>query len=430
MDILPFLAMLIVLSIPFWVLGRWLVRNSRSMGDLAKTLDEHAVDLGQFRVRRRASAWWLFADVRFVVFLVLGRYRRMELPPAVRQALESGRADYLRGLGVFTTIVLVGFVAAILGSASASAQADDAARCIELVVAGRLDSAESICLNLEIDDPAAAMAFAYYQYYGVVGPARVARLGVTGIEEATTEEKRALESARRYFLVAAEAGSPGAQYLLALTILTWDPPERTDEGVRYSDEATYWLIKAAEQDVPDANYLLGIRALSPGGTWLTEPEYLPYLKRAAELGHEEAAERLGEYERAIGLAENPSLEDAAALRQHAAGLWMTRDADAVREANRLMRWLADAGDETAMLVAAKWAWPDDVAEARRYLDMAVAAGNDEAMIALGNLFACNRNADKARLWFENALERNHPEARAALDELAEWGIEGWDCRYL
>ena len=62
--------------------------------------------------------------------------------------------------------------------------------------------------------------------------------------------------------------------------------------------------------------------------------------------------------------------------------------------------------------------------------MAFAAGNEQAMIALGNLFACNRDADTARLWFENALARDHPEARAALNELAEWGIEGWDCRYL
>lgn len=324
----------------------------------------------------------------------------------------------------------VGFLAVMLGLSSATTQVDDAARCIDLVAAGRLESAASICRNLELDDPTAAMAFAYYQYYGVVGPARVAQIGVMGIEEATPAEKRALQSARQYFLVAAEAGSPGAQYLLAMTIFAWDPPELSDEGVRYSDEATYWLTKAAEQDVPDANYLLGIRALSPGGTRLTQPENLPYLKRAADLGHEEAAERLGEYERAIRLAENPSLEDAAALRQHAAGLWMTREADAVREANRLMRWLADAGDETAMLVAGKWAWPDDAAVARKYLDMAVAAGNEQAMIALGNLFACNRDADNARQWFENALARDHPEARAALNELAEWGIEGWDCRHL
>lgn len=113
MNVLPFLAMLFVVSIPFWALGWWLMRNSRSVDDLVKTLDDHGIDSGDLPVGRGTSAWWLLANPLFVVFLVRGRYRRMELPPDVLQALEIARADYLRGLGVFTAIILIGFAVSL-----------------------------------------------------------------------------------------------------------------------------------------------------------------------------------------------------------------------------------------------------------------------------------------------------------------------------
>jgi len=36
----------------------------------------------------------------------------------------------------------------------------------------------------------------------------------------------------------------------------------------------------------------------------------------------------------------------------------------------------------------------------------------------------------SRRWFTKARVNKHPEARYALDELAEWGLEEWECRFL
>ena len=310
-----------------------------------------------------------------------------------------------------------------------AAQANDALRCLSMVSAEQFEAARSVCRNLKLNDPDAAMAFAYYQFYGEIGRDRLPRIAALGIDEATPEERRALEHARRYFLVAAEAGNPDAQMLLSMTIGVFAPPEISADGVTYNEEQTRWLTKAAEQGVPEANYELGIRALSPFGTLLIQPRYLPYLERAVTLGHEEAAKRLSEYETARQLAATDSLDDPDVLRRHATELRVSPDGD-VREANRLIRLLADAGDEEAMFMAGRWAWPGDAAGAKKYLGMAAEANNENAMMALGNWYACNGNAVEARHWFKKALASRHPEARFALDELAEWGIDEWECRFL
>ena len=317
----------------------------------------------------------------------------------------------------------------VLMAAASSVRANDALRCLDLVEAARLDAASSVCRNLDLSDPNAAQAFAYYKLYGEVGRNRLQTIALQGIDKATLEEKRALESARRHFLVAAEDGSAVAQMLLAMTIGLIEPAVFESSGPKYGEQRTYWLKRAAEQGVAEANYQLGIRALSPFGTMLDHPEYLPYLERAAQLGHEEAAKRLDEYETAARLAATGSLDDPAALRKHAAELWASPTGD-VDEANRLMRLLADAGDEEAMLTAGEWAWPEDADAAKKYLGMAADGGNGSAMMALGNWYACRGDAAEASRWFKKALAGNHPEARYALNELSEWGVEEWDCRFL
>jgi len=109
MEALIFVAMLSLVAIPFLLLGWWLIRTSRSIDHLAAVINENDVDFGEFRVGRKTRAWLLFADVRFVVFLVLRRYRHLELPSVIGQALEKARADYLRIVAVFAAIGLVVF---------------------------------------------------------------------------------------------------------------------------------------------------------------------------------------------------------------------------------------------------------------------------------------------------------------------------------
>jgi len=321
------------------------------------------------------------------------------------------------------------FGIAISYAIASAAQANDALRCLNLVSAEQFEAARPVCRNLELNDPDAAMAFAYYQFYGEVGRKRLPKIARLGIDEATSEERRALESARRYFQVAAEAGNPDAQMLLSMAISIFDPPEISADGISYNEEQTRWLTRAAEQGLPEANYELGIRALSSGGSLLVQPEFLPYLERAAQLGHEEAADRLSEYKTATKLASTDSLDDPVALRKYAAELWSSPNGDE-REANRLMRLLADAGDEEAMVTAGKWSWPDDGERALKYLTMAAELNNAEAMTALGNLYACRGDAAEAIRWFTEARDRGDSVARYSLKEITDCGIDEWECRFL
>ena len=321
------------------------------------------------------------------------------------------------------------FGAVVLFAIATSAHADDALRCFDMVAEGRFDAARPVCHNLELSDPNAAMVFGYYQLYGEVGAERLQKIAVVGIEQATSEERRTLEIARRHFLVAAEVGDPIAQMLLSMVVGVFEPPEVNSDGVVYSEEQTRWLIRAAEQGVPEANYQLGIRALSPLGTLLIQAEYFPYLQRAAQLGHEEAAERLSEYESATKLASADSIDDAVVLRKHASELWSSPNGDK-REANRLMRLLADAGDEEAMVTAGKWSWPQDTVGALKYLTMAADLDNAEAMTALGNFYACRGDSTQAIRWFTEARDRGDSVARYSLKEMTDWGIDQWECGFL
>lgn len=109
METLPFLAALVVFAMPFFLLGWWLMRSTRSIGRLAAVINENDVELGEMRTGGRAQGWLLFADVRFVLFLVLRRYRRLELPPVVREALDKARTEYLVDTAVFATLVVIVF---------------------------------------------------------------------------------------------------------------------------------------------------------------------------------------------------------------------------------------------------------------------------------------------------------------------------------
>ena len=65
------LAILILLPI----LGWWLIRSTRSLDRLATIVNENNVDLGFLSLKVRTSAFLLFSDVRFVLWLVRRKYQ-------------------------------------------------------------------------------------------------------------------------------------------------------------------------------------------------------------------------------------------------------------------------------------------------------------------------------------------------------------------
>ena len=109
MDTLIFLAVLLVLAVPFFLLAWWLMRSNRSISRLVDVVNENDVDLGEIRIGRRAQEWLMFADVRFVLRLLLGRYRHLGLPPVVEKALDQARKDYLTSIAVSATIIVIVF---------------------------------------------------------------------------------------------------------------------------------------------------------------------------------------------------------------------------------------------------------------------------------------------------------------------------------
>jgi hypothetical protein len=104
------LAFLILLPLFRW----WLIRNSRSSDRLAKVVNENGVDLGFLSFKGKTSALLLFSDVRFVLWLVRRKYKNIDLPAAVNQALDDARRDYIVGCTVMALIVITGFAIALI----------------------------------------------------------------------------------------------------------------------------------------------------------------------------------------------------------------------------------------------------------------------------------------------------------------------------
>lgn len=103
-------ALIIIPLIPLY--GWWLYRKSRSCERLADVINEHDVNLGFLDWDGKTRAMLLFSDVRFVFWLVRKKYRDIELPPPVTEALDEARRDYVTGLWQnFVILVLVFLIA-------------------------------------------------------------------------------------------------------------------------------------------------------------------------------------------------------------------------------------------------------------------------------------------------------------------------------
>ena len=99
------LAILILLPI----LGWWLIRSTRSLDHLATIVNENNVDLGFLSLKGRTSAFLLFSDVRFVLWLVRRKYQNLDVPSVVGEALDEARRDYFLVMSVMGMIVILGF---------------------------------------------------------------------------------------------------------------------------------------------------------------------------------------------------------------------------------------------------------------------------------------------------------------------------------
>jgi len=76
---------------------------------LATIVKENNVDLGFLSLKGRTSAFLLFSDVRFVLWLVNRRYQNLNVPPVVSEALDEARRNYLLVVSVMGMIVILGF---------------------------------------------------------------------------------------------------------------------------------------------------------------------------------------------------------------------------------------------------------------------------------------------------------------------------------
>ena len=315
--------------------------------------------------------------------------------------------------------------------------ADRAEECVAALVESDFESARRLCPELDNGNPLSGMALGWYEIYAVVGSERLQEIALRGIEEASSAELASLDRAASSFLVAAEAGIAEAQFEYARLLGVRRP--RPSDLSEYAPDPEYlrWMKKAADQDYPLAIYMLGMQAYSsivmPGGA-TADNEFLPYLEKAAELGFEEAQNMLEQYRHDEALPRRAASGDAEAQREYAIDLNFQGRAgnrpELVEEALELMKAAADGGDSEALRLAGNWSWPQDPEASENYL-LAAAAGQDsKAMMSLGNLYACKGDAKASRRWFVAAQQLKHPEARYAIAELDEWGLDEWDCRII
>jgi hypothetical protein len=93
--------------------GWWLIRATRSLDQLAKVVNENNVDLGFLSLKGKTSAFLMFSDVRFVLYLVRRKYQSLDVPHAVIQALDEARHDYVMVNSAMGLIILLGFAIAL-----------------------------------------------------------------------------------------------------------------------------------------------------------------------------------------------------------------------------------------------------------------------------------------------------------------------------
>ena len=104
-------ALIIILLIPLY--GWWLYRQERRLRRLVTVINTHDIDLGFMTWNGKTNEVLLFSDVRFVFWLLRRKYRDIELPPPVTEALDEARRAYLAGFWPNLAIIVLLFVIAL-----------------------------------------------------------------------------------------------------------------------------------------------------------------------------------------------------------------------------------------------------------------------------------------------------------------------------
>ena len=73
----------VVFLILLLLFGWWLIHSTRPLDRLATVVNESNIDLGFLSLTGKTSALMLFADVRFVLWLVRRKNQSIDLPPVV-----------------------------------------------------------------------------------------------------------------------------------------------------------------------------------------------------------------------------------------------------------------------------------------------------------------------------------------------------------
>ena len=305
-------------------------------------------------------------------------------------------------------------------------------RAVVAVDLENVASGDLYCADLNAENVENALALANYWAYLKIGKKRLQSMMLLGQADGSPDEQHAFDKALQHAKTAAEQGNADGQFLYGLLLAaTYNVEQRMAFDV---DPAEPWLRKAAAQDHPAANFLLGRRAVRdwtvPGHTIVSNPSYLPYLERAAELGWPEATELLDELAKTNALPQeavggNPTAMRDLALVRYEQYMQHSQISDAPPDIKALMRVAADGGDIVAMRHTANWS--SDAAVIEKYLLLAATREDSEATYKLGTFYACMGDAERAERLFDAAAALGNEFARISLDELAEFGVEGWDC---
>jgi len=203
-------------------------------------------------------------------------------------------------------------------------------------------------------------------------------------------------------VAAAEGGLPAAQSELGARYLV-------GKGVEADLEAFLrWTARAAESDDPRAFYSLGLAYQFGFGVAEDEALESEMFERAVQLGHLKARLELGrclvegptpDLERARGLLEPLADEGDAEAKFWLGRLFFERGGADLGRALGLFREASEGGFSWATGVVGAcyeegFGVAPDLAEARRWYEMAAAADNTRAMSALGTLLVQGRGGPR------------------------------------
>ena len=206
----------------------------------------------------------------------------------------------------------------------------------------------------------------------------------------------------KFLHIAAEKGSPKAQYMLGSSYQYGEP-----SIIKDSEEAVKWYLKAAEQGYAKAQLSLGLCYEIGEGVPENKEEAIMWYRKAAERGLVRAQNWLGfYYYNGEGVPENKE------------------------EAVKWYREAAEQGSWGAQCQLGKCYYngegvPENKEEAVKWYREAAEQGYREAQYELGKCYyngeGVPKNKEEAVKWYREAAEQRYGEAQYELGKCYEWG---------